>query len=108
MFYTQADKLIQIESPLGTNALLLAELRGEESISHIFNLQLELLSENSSISFDQIVGQRVSISITQVGGDKRYINGFVSRFSQSGADSRFSHYHAEVVPWLWFLTRSAA
>jgi type VI secretion system secreted protein VgrG len=50
----------------------------------------------------------VSISITQVGGDKRYINGFVSRFSQSGSDTRFTHYHAEVVPWLWFLTRSAA
>ena len=108
MGFTQTDKLLQIESPLGTNVLLLAELSGEESVSHIFNFQLELLSENSSISFDQIVGQRVTVSINQAGGGKRYINAFVSRFAQSGADSRFTHYHAEVVPWLWFLTRSAA
>jgi type VI secretion system secreted protein VgrG len=108
MAYTQDKKLIAIDTPLGKDVLLLQSLGGHESISRLFSFSAELLSENSAISFDQIVGQRVSISITQVGGDKRYINGFVSRFSQSGADARFTHYHAEVVPWLWFLTRSAA
>ncbi len=106
--FTQENRLIQIDTPLGKDVLLLKSLAGSESISRLFAFSLDLLSENASISFDQIVGQRVSISITQVGGDKRYINGFVSRFSQSGSDTRFTHYHAEVVPWLWFLTRSAA
>jgi type VI secretion system secreted protein VgrG len=31
----------------------------------------------------------------------------VSRFSQGGRDASFTSYHAEVVPWLWFLTRTA-
>src|SRR5882672_4743229 len=108
MGYTQEKRLIAIETPLGNDLLLLKSFAGHESISRLFAFSLDLLSENASISFDQIVGQRVSISITQVDGDKRYINGFVSRFSQSGADARFTHYHAEVVPWLWFLTRTAA
>jgi type VI secretion system secreted protein VgrG len=108
MAYTQEKRLIAIDTPLGKDALLLESFAGHESISRLFSFSAELLSENSAISFDQIVGQRVSISITQVGGDTRYINGFVSRFSQSGADARFTHYQAEVVPWLWFLTRSAA
>ena len=40
-------------------------------------------------------------------GDSRYINGFISRFAQTGSDARFTYYRAEVVPWLWFLTRTA-
>ncbi len=106
--YTQDNKLIQIDTPLGKDALLLKSFAGSESISRLFSFSAELLSEDSSISFDKIVGQRVGISVTQGNRDKRYINGFVSRFSQTGADARFTQYHAEVVPWLWFLTRSAA
>jgi type VI secretion system secreted protein VgrG len=106
--YAQEKRLIQIDTSLGPDVLLLKSFGGHEAISRLFAFSLDLLSEDASISFDQIVGQRVSISITQVSGEKRYINGFVSRFSQSGADARFTHYHAEVVPWLWFLTRTAA
>src|SRR5439155_3673635 len=65
------------------------------------------LSENSNISFDSIVGQRVTIRVYLSDGSDRYFNGFVSRFSQAGSDERFTHYNAEVVPWLWFLTRTA-
>ena len=106
--YTQDGRLIQIDSPLGKDTLLLKSFAGSDAISRLFTFSVELLSENSSISFDQIVGQKVCISINRLDGDQRYINGFISRFSQSGADGRFTHYHAEVVPWLWFLTRSAA
>lgn len=106
--YTQDNRLIQIETSLGKDVLLLKSLTGTEAISRTFAFSLELLSENSSVSFDQVVGQRVSISITHAGDEQRYINGFVSRFSQIGADERFTEYHAEMVPWLWFLTRTAA
>lgn len=105
--HTQENRLIQIETSLGKDVLLLKSLAGTEAVSKLFDFSLDLLSENANIALDQVIGQRVSISITQAGDDKRYINGFVSRFSQSGADSRFTQYHAEVVPWLWFLTRSA-
>ncbi|MGH7918281.1 MAG: type VI secretion system Vgr family protein, partial [Candidatus Binataceae bacterium] len=55
-----------------------------------------------------IVGQRATITLRTVGESApRYINGFVSRFAQAGSDPRFSHYYAQVVPWLWFLTRMA-
>jgi type VI secretion system secreted protein VgrG len=108
MAYTQENRLIQIETPLGKDVLLLKQFSGREFISHPFTFHLDLISENESISFSQIVGQRVSISIHQIDDSERYINGFVSRFSQIGADTRFAHYHAEVVPWIWFLTRSAA
>jgi type VI secretion system secreted protein VgrG len=106
--YEQQDRLLEITTTLGQDALLLHSLTGSESISRLFRFSVDLLSESSDISFDRIVGQRVSISIAQAGGDKRYLNGFVSRFSQTGSGARFIHYRAEVVPWLWFLTRTAA
>ena len=80
---------------------------GNEGISRLFRFNLELLSTNNSISFDDIVGQNVTISVTLADQTLRYFNGFVSRFAQSGADARFTHYQMEVVPWLWFLTRNA-
>lgn len=107
MSYTQENHLLSITTPLGQDVLLLHGMSGRESISRLFRFHLELLSESDSISFSDIVGQNVTISIQQYDGSARYFNGCVSRFAQSGKDSRFVHYQAEVVPWLWFLTRNA-
>jgi type VI secretion system secreted protein VgrG len=107
MTYTQEGRLLSLNSPLGKDVLLLQGLNGHESISRPFTFHLDLLSENPSISYDQIVGQRVAISIDAPGGGQRHWNGFVSRFVQAGSDYQFTHYRAEIVPWLWFLTRTA-
>jgi len=107
MAFTQEGRLLTIDTPLGTDVLLLLGMSGVEGISRLFTYDLSLLSENPSLSFSAIVGQRVTISIRKPGGATRYINGFVSRFAQTGADIRFTHYQAEVVPWLWFLTRNS-
>ena len=105
--YTQENRMIELTTPLGKDVLLLQDFSGSEGISQLFNFQLHLLSENNSIAYDKIVGQRVSISIRLADDSKRYINGFVSRFTQGRSDNRFTHYEAEVVPWPWFLTRTA-
>lgn len=105
--YSQESRIIAVQTPLGDNVVLLQRLAGIEGISRLFTFHLDLLSENASIAFNDIVGQRVTITIHLASGATRYVNGFVSRFIQSGRDSRFAHYQAEVVPWLWFLTRNA-
>ncbi len=105
--YTQEHHLIQLDTPLGKDCLLLEGFTGHEALSRLFSFQLELLSEKSSISFQDIVGQNVTITVALADGSQRYFNGFVSRFAQSRQDDRFTYYQAEVVPWLWFLTRTA-
>jgi len=107
--YTQNNRFIAIDTPLGKDVLLLQELTGDEGISRLFHYDLNLLAhDNDSISFKDIVGQKVSIRINLPDGTPRYISGYVSRFTQGGTDDRFfTHYHAEVVPWLWFLTRQS-
>src|SRR5262249_40563877 len=34
-------------------------------------------------------------------------NGYVSRFVQVANTGGYAHYHATLVPWLWFLTRTS-
>ena len=107
--YTQDQRLLAIDTPLGKDVLLLQQLNGYEGVSRLFSYELDLLAyDNDSISFKDIVGQKVSITIRLPKGKARYINGYVSRFTQGDTDERlFTHYRAQVVPWLWFLTRQA-
>lgn len=107
MAITQARRLLSFATPLGEDVLLLRVLQGQEGISTLFRFDLELLAEDDAIPFDKLVGQNVTIRLALAEDHERYINGFVSRFSQSRSDARFTYYHAEVVPWLWFLTRTA-
>ena len=105
--FTQTDRALQIETPLGPDVLLLRSVSGQEAMSQLFRFQLELLSEtDDSISFDSIVGKNVTIHL-QTQDSFRDFNGFISRFSQGSSDGRFTYYRAEMVPWLWFLTRKS-
>ena len=104
--FTQTGRALRLDTPLGEDALLLRSISGHEAISQLFRFQLELLSENDSISFDGIVGKKVTIHLQTLDAERAF-SGYVSRFSQGGRDERFTYYRAEVVPWLWFLTRKA-
>ncbi len=112
MPYTQENRLISVETPLGKDVLLLGSFSGAEGVSTPFTFELNLLSENHAVSFPAIVGKNVTISVVLASGDKRYFNGIVSRFAQgrggdeAGGDPRFSAYRATVVPTFWLLSRT--
>jgi type VI secretion system secreted protein VgrG len=107
MSYTQENRLIAIDTPLGRDVLLLRSFAGHEGISRLFNFTAEFLSENHSVNFKDIVGKQVTITLLLPNNGKRYWNGYVSRFTCLGRDLTFSYYRAEIVPWFWFLTRTA-
>ena len=112
MSFTQDGRLFSLNTPLGKDVLLLKDITGEEGISGLYSFHLNLLSENHSISFKDIIGKNVTISAALADGKTRYFNGIVSEFSQSRAveqgkaDILLSYYTATVVPWLWLLTRT--
>jgi type VI secretion system secreted protein VgrG len=107
MAYTQTNRRIAISTPLGEDALLLRGFTGTEGVSQLFHFDLDLFSEDESIKFQDIVGQNVTLRIFDASGAERHWNGFISRFSQGAHDRRFTTYRAQMVPWLWFLTRTA-
>src|SRR5215831_18562386 len=107
MNYRQEKKLIAIDTPLGEDVLLLRGFHGSEAISRLFQFELDLLSESRSISFDDVVGKNVTLRISLADGSNRYWNGFICRFAQGSRERGLTLYHAVMVPWLWFLTRTA-
>ena len=107
MAIAQQHRRIAISTPLGKDVLLLRGFSGSEAISQLFHFDLDLLSENDSIKFQDVVGKSVTLRIYDAAGGERHWNGFVSRFSQGGQDRRLTAYRAQMVPWLWFLTRTA-
>ena len=104
---TQENRQLAIETPLGKDVLLLTAFTGHEEISRLFRFELDMLSEQDSIAAKDIVGKNVTFSVLQADGKPRYFNGLVSRFSAGSTETGFRRYRAEVVPWLWFLTRTA-
>jgi type VI secretion system secreted protein VgrG len=104
---TQANRILALSTPLGDDVLLLTGLRGTEQLGRPFQYELDLLSENASVNFDQVVGHNVTARYELPGQTMRYFNGFVSRFVQTSANGRTASYQATIVPWLWFLTRTA-
>jgi type VI secretion system secreted protein VgrG len=104
--FSQANRRLRIETPLGPDALLITALSGTEGTSTLFHFEAELLGRDERADFDAIVGQGVTISIA-AGGGIRHLHGIVSSFQQSGTAGRHATYRAEIVPWLWFLTRTS-
>jgi len=100
-----SSRLLRLTSPLGGD-LAIKSFQGTEEVGRLFQYQLELISHNPDIKFEDIVGQRVTITLHLQSGE-RYFDGFVTEFHYQGHDDTFSHYHATVRPWLWFLTRTS-
>lgn len=82
-------------------------MNASESISRPFRVSLELVSRNSAIDFRKFIGEKVCVTLELADGKERYFHGIVSRLSWLGQDDKFTSYRAEVVPWLWLLTRQA-
>jgi type VI secretion system secreted protein VgrG len=107
MAITQENRELEIATPLGKDVLLLTSMSGTEQLSRPFRFELELASEEHQIISTDIVGQNVTIRLNLSGDNTRYFNGFISSFTQMLPKGGLASYRATVVPWLWFLTRTA-
>jgi type VI secretion system secreted protein VgrG len=113
--YTQANRLIRVETVLGKDVLLLQGFRGQEGVSRLFHFDLYMHSENRSIKMESIVGKKATVVIVLPDKKERYINGVISSFTQAGSTPLemgttpkiFAHYGATLVPHLWLLTRTS-
>ena len=74
----------------------------------IYTIEIEAVSESEDIKPDSLLGQTVAVEIDCPAGGKRYLHGYVNRFSHSPrSGDRYFGYRLTVVPWTWFLTRQA-
>ncbi|PIE66990.1 MAG: type VI secretion system tip protein VgrG [Deltaproteobacteria bacterium] len=103
----QDSRQISLTTPLGEDELILRGFTVHEEVSHLFEIHLDLYSENYEIEFNDIVGQNVTIRVLLKNGGTRYWNGYISQFGQEASESvQYAQYRAIMVPWLWMLTRT--
>lgn len=104
---TQENRQLAVFTPLGEDVLLLDAFSGQETMSRLFAYHLTMFSEKDFIPPKEIVGKSVSWRVRLPSGEPRWFNGFVSRFAAGSRETGMRRYEAEVVPWFWFLTRTA-
>jgi type VI secretion system secreted protein VgrG len=104
--YTQNNRILTFQSPLGANKLLAMSFGGTEAISEIFQYEVDVLSETgTSITPTAIVGKRVTVGLQVTDtGVKRYFNGIAASFESTGGDTYFNSYRVRMVPMLWLLS----
>ncbi|MGC4085929.1 MAG: type VI secretion system tip protein TssI/VgrG [Vicinamibacterales bacterium] len=100
------SRIIEVVAPDGV-PLLFHGMSAREEMSRLFEFDLDLISEDSSIKMDDVLGHNITVKVAQSDDSWRYFNGFVTRFSQGEKVGRHRRYHATVRPWLWFLTRTS-
>src|SRR5262245_39731813 len=104
---TQTHRNLKVETPFGSDVLLLTGFSGAEEMSRLFSYDLLMASTQDNLKAATIVGKGVTFWIEYPDGSPRYFHGIVRRFSYLGTDDRFSRYYAQVVPSFWFLTQTS-
>jgi type VI secretion system secreted protein VgrG len=104
---TQDNRPISISDfSLGKDTFLLTAFQGNETISNLFEFQIEVLSENLDITPEKIIGKQATVTFSNDKGD-RYFNGFISTFTFGEINSHnLRQYKMTMVPWLWFLSKT--
>lgn len=119
--FTQRHRYATMESPLGPDVLLINALIVDEHVNRLTEIHIDALSHQNNIEPQQIVGQRVRITldpntrnyslerivaVSREIDNRRYFDGYVASFGRVGGSGNVTRYEMSVVPWLWFLTRS--
>jgi type VI secretion system secreted protein VgrG len=103
----QTERPIEVQSPLGDDVLIFRRMEASEELSRLFEFEIELLSEDKAIVLEDVIGQNLTVRLNVRNDEKRFFNGYVSRFSHVGSVGRYAQYRAVLRPWLWFLTRTS-
>ncbi len=104
---TQANRSISVKTILDDDVLLFHRMTANEKLGELFKFDLDLLSANPEINFQEMLGQSMTVQYQRLDKEVRYFNGIVSGFTQAGSHGDLSLYRATLRPWFWFLTRNA-
>jgi type VI secretion system secreted protein VgrG len=107
MAYTDAQRTIQLTTPLGANVLLATSFQGREAVSELFFFHLDAMTESTTpLAFDALLGQSITVTLVLATGN-RYFNGIVIGVTQGTREEVFTNYKLEIAPSVWTLTRNA-
>lgn len=107
MSLTQNQRIAKVSTSMGDGVFALYRMAGNESVSRLFEYDLELLSENGSVDLQALLGTTVTVELMLEDGSGRPFHGIVTRVSQLGMINDLYAYRFLIRPRLWLLTRAA-
>jgi type VI secretion system secreted protein VgrG len=107
--------MLEIATKAGADVFVVQSFSGREELGHMFEYNLELLSERADITAEQMLGTNATVSLElDDGRSSRYFNGYVTRFTVLGSvrttafKSNIGYlYLVTLNPGLWFRTRAS-
>lgn len=98
-------QLITVATPISDTSLELLSLTGHEELSRPFEYTVVLRSTVMSQDFSAVLGQPITVTLTDAAGTAQYIRGVVTEFSHN-ADygTRDTIYTATLRPTFWLLS----
>lgn len=103
----QADRVGELKTPLGEDALVLIKFEGVEGLGELFEFYLDALSEQENIDFDAALGLACTLKLNTYGDKQRSYDGILTQAQWVGKTDDFFHYRLVLRPWTWLLAHRA-
>jgi type VI secretion system secreted protein VgrG len=115
----QSKRLIRMtKGPLGPDEVVVTSFSGNEAISRPFDFVLEFISTKLDLKPKDVIGKDLTIELDRRDLEAqpiapRYFHGYINRFAagevvfKEPGEHKYRRYQAGMVPWLWFLSKTA-
>ena len=99
---------LAIKTVLDADAVFARKLTGDEGMSRLFEYRIDVYGEEADITYSDMLGTNATVRLALPDDEMRYFNGFVREIRFTGVDDhQWTHHELVLVPWVWFLTRTA-
>jgi type VI secretion system secreted protein VgrG len=101
------NRIVTLQGSFSDSDVRFLSLRGKESLSSLYELDVQVLTTSYSLDSKQTLGTPLHLDIALARGEPRQLGGQVTRMEMLGRQSNTSRdyvYRLTVRPWLWFLT----
>ncbi|OZI62319.1 type VI secretion system Vgr family protein [Bordetella genomosp. 11] len=104
------DRIIKAHTPLPADQLRFRAMHGAETMSQLFEFDVDLVAESYTLDMKALLGKPMSLEIETPGGTPRFLSGEITRCVLVGRDTDgggYYLYRATLRPWLWYLTQTS-
>jgi len=100
---SQSDRLLKLDTPLGTNTLVPQRAVGHSRLGRHFEFTIDVVSIAGGVELKTLIAQPVTLWIQQT--DKSYVphNAYVHTARRLGSNSGLTSYQLGVASWMHFL-----
>jgi type VI secretion system secreted protein VgrG len=104
---SQAGRMGILKTPLGDDTLVLSSFSGAEGLGELFEFQVDALSEQENINFDDALGRACTVKLKSYEQKERFFCGILTHAQWIGGDQEYFAYRMVLRPWFWLLAHRA-